>query len=684
MSGSTSHTENTRSSSFIPSETSAEHTGEHSQTYKYQPLSGPLVVRVAEVHQGEYGTPLTLALKETKLPDGGNGWAHPEYQTLSYEWGQSKRNTPINCDGKILLITKNLEAALQHLRPSDKPLSIWIDSICIDQENPSERSHQVSLMALIYKSSPRVNMWLGEENAVTQEGISMLGKLNDLYDQLKKRLKSSKSPNSWLDDSIMSTNHLKKILGEDAGIEEERQECWSAVDDILGRSYFERTWITQELLLSWNATVIIGTLQFPWRLLRNAALITKTCFCLPVNRESLSYWRVTGLAQAEKDLRRGAPFTITKLLQNARISCCRDARDMIYATYGMLQYPHGFISKAKAAAIGLPVPDYTKSVEQVYQDTAAAIITKTKDLGLFFNLQVPSMRSLSSMPTWVVDWSPNPQAWGQQKISGGEKAGAKVPVTPTALQKLLVVRAVPHAIAPIFPSTDISPITIAGRVLTAPGLSLGDVKWTSDPLRSESIVHSLAELQKTVDEKYENTFFDKYITDEPIIQALCKTILMGDNDAEAAQRGFDTTGTGGWTPMFESFFGTLVIDQMMKRMGEIPGIPERTFWLMCVKQTGAGLFLSAARSVANERFFQTDQLGLMGIGALDIKAGDRVVWLRGAYAPVVMRRVESGAMSGKGDFWEIVCEAYVHGAMENGDKIFEEGLCREWDTYKVV
>jgi hypothetical protein len=82
---------------------------------------------------------------------------------------------------------------------------------------------------------------------VTQEGISMLKKLDHLYDRRKKRLTASESPNAWLDDYIMSTNHLQRILGDDAGIEDERQECWSAVDDILGRSYFERTCITQEL-----------------------------------------------------------------------------------------------------------------------------------------------------------------------------------------------------------------------------------------------------------------------------------------------------------------------------------------------------------------------------------------------------------------------------------------------------
>ncbi len=224
----------------------------HDQPYTYQPISSDHAIRVATIQLGEYGSPLTITLREVELPRKGNGWAVPEYQTLSYEWGQDGRDRPIYCDGRILLITRNLEAALQRLRSTDEPLLIWMDSICIDQDNVAERSHQVSMMALIYKSSPRVNMWLGEENETTQEGISMLESLDKLYDQLKKRLKSRRSSESWLEDDIMSINYLRSILGDEAGIENEKPERWDALRDIMSRSYFERTWIAQEVLLSWK------------------------------------------------------------------------------------------------------------------------------------------------------------------------------------------------------------------------------------------------------------------------------------------------------------------------------------------------------------------------------------------------------------------------------------------------
>jgi len=40
---------------------------------------------------------------------------------------------------------------------------VWIDAICINQDNLDERSQQVSLMTDIYSKARRVIIWLGED-----------------------------------------------------------------------------------------------------------------------------------------------------------------------------------------------------------------------------------------------------------------------------------------------------------------------------------------------------------------------------------------------------------------------------------------------------------------------------------------------------------------------------------------
>ena len=109
------------------------------------------------------------------------------YEALSYVWGDSHERLPIYVDGDQLLITRNLYAALLRLRDHSFERMVWIDAICIDQENPEERGRQVQLMAKIYSNALCVIVWLGED----VEGTN--GALEDIRRAANKELiKSSR------------------------------------------------------------------------------------------------------------------------------------------------------------------------------------------------------------------------------------------------------------------------------------------------------------------------------------------------------------------------------------------------------------------------------------------------------------------------------------------------------------
>jgi len=60
-------------------------------------------------------------------------------------------------------VTVNLEAALRQLK--DKHITrIWVDAVCINQDDRQERSIQVRNMKQIYSKAERVIAWLGEES----------------------------------------------------------------------------------------------------------------------------------------------------------------------------------------------------------------------------------------------------------------------------------------------------------------------------------------------------------------------------------------------------------------------------------------------------------------------------------------------------------------------------------------
>jgi Heterokaryon incompatibility protein (HET) len=97
----------------------------------------------------------------------------PPFAALSYTWGDPALTSTIYLDGQPFLVRPNLHAALVILRmrllldyhthnKDDRLQFLWIDAICIDQENIQERSHQVNMMSSIYSSAFLVVVWLGE------------------------------------------------------------------------------------------------------------------------------------------------------------------------------------------------------------------------------------------------------------------------------------------------------------------------------------------------------------------------------------------------------------------------------------------------------------------------------------------------------------------------------------------
>ncbi|KAH9213642.1 heterokaryon incompatibility protein-domain-containing protein, partial [Leptodontidium sp. 2 PMI_412] len=139
---------------------------------------------------------------------------HTKYEALSYTWGDSLGDPQIILiNGKRFSVTKNLHSALQRLRNggSGKYRCLWIDSLCIDQSNGKERSHQVAIMGQIYQNSQRVLVWLGEHNSNSEKAIEFI------------------------------TNY-------------EASE-WHAVDHLFRRDYWVRTWIIQEIQLAKNVLV---------------------------------------------------------------------------------------------------------------------------------------------------------------------------------------------------------------------------------------------------------------------------------------------------------------------------------------------------------------------------------------------------------------------------------------------
>ena len=88
----------------------------------------------------------------------------PKYNALSYVWGDELNFSSIFYNEAEIPITLNLEAALKQFRDSKQEIALWVDSICINQEDMVEKAKQIQIMGDIYSKAEKVLIWFGSEN----------------------------------------------------------------------------------------------------------------------------------------------------------------------------------------------------------------------------------------------------------------------------------------------------------------------------------------------------------------------------------------------------------------------------------------------------------------------------------------------------------------------------------------
>jgi len=129
-------------------------------------------IRLLELAPGGPDDELIATLSTASLESS------PPYEALSYVWGDMTTPRSIRLQSSSFAITKNLEVALRGLRKVDQARTLWVDAICIDQDDLLERQAQVQLMKRIYSRSSRVLTWLGEEEEGDKELFDFLASLS--------------------------------------------------------------------------------------------------------------------------------------------------------------------------------------------------------------------------------------------------------------------------------------------------------------------------------------------------------------------------------------------------------------------------------------------------------------------------------------------------------------------------
>jgi Heterokaryon incompatibility protein (HET) len=214
------------------------------RSYTYKPLSQDAQTRVLEIYPSlDPHAPLSSALKPINI------LTDPLYHALSYAWGPRTLTEELYIDGddQPLMITPNLRDALQQLRLQVSVCRIWVDAICINQDDDDEKSAQIRFMGLIYRRASSVYIWLGKHERESQ--------------------------------LLKEVDQFSRTMMQDAPADT-LANARKAVDGLIALPWFGRRWVIQEGVSNSNTVVFCGSAGMQWIRLLKVSLYTAVLICV--------------------------------------------------------------------------------------------------------------------------------------------------------------------------------------------------------------------------------------------------------------------------------------------------------------------------------------------------------------------------------------------------------------------
>lgn len=317
------------------------------------------------------------------------------YFALSYVWGDNTITENILVNTVWLRVTINLAVALRQLRDAMAPSKsyLWVDAICINQHDISERASQVQLMGDIYRDALKVVSWIGSDADRCVEALSIL-----------KSMAKEVASLGQDDDHFDWLQRYPTLLEEKSDL----STIWDAFDHIWDRDYWKRTWVMQETVLAKEILIMCGPETVSWE---DILIVYKWANSIgSKERRRPSYikprlWRLF----ASQSIFNARPIVKSQLFRNMWhtpnsniteiglrvLDICRelqatDPRDKVYGLLGLTQ-------------VDL-IPDYAKPIRDVYIEAALKYL-QLSGLTRTLNQAGIDQGSKFRLPSWVPDWS---------------------------------------------------------------------------------------------------------------------------------------------------------------------------------------------------------------------------------------------------------------------------------------
>ncbi|KAI0113623.1 HET-domain-containing protein [Nemania sp. FL0031] len=577
-----------------------------------------------------------------------------EYETLSYCWGlQTTRHVKISVDGLDFLIAANLHAALLRLRHLDynRPKTLWIDAICINQSDLVEKSNQIILMGDIYSRSRRVIIWIGEHDALTEyafKGLTFMA----------SRFKTGEKFNYYDWKYVQRSTNSDGIVPRNP-VSLDALVSGAAFSALFSRPWFRRVWVIQEVVLPPQAVVVCGKFQIEWDLIAKAQGISKTNF--DVNNHLGTMLRFQAWPQ---DL---ADDIFCRVIMASHQEATKPV-DRIYGLLG-IDHIHNYQPIVKI--------DYKLDDIQIFEAFTRAYLERTGNLQVLAICRGCKDRGPSQefYPSWAIDPAyearKEPLACDQiswrftkwEAYPNGFKAGGSIPCNLIITGNSLGIQGFQFdTVAACSPVNNPGPPRYKTAATSAGGPFLG----SAAAFYSIYLKNGLSSWQSAL------SFCQFYIASKK----MCEDASIGGTYLPTGQTTLDAfwqvirgphipidhpNAKAGARKQFEDF------DEMLRRKaGGSVGVKASASIIRAILGNSTYMELFPLIGMTRHRRFFITENGYMGLGPRDTKAGDSVMLLQGHQAPILARATE-------GKHWKVVGDSYVHGVMEGS--VFNTGEC---------
>lgn len=541
---------------------------------------------------------------------------NPSYKALSYVWGSDQETLPISIDGKVYQVTVNCHAALQRLRLADEGVTLWIDSICINQQDVYEKSFQIVLMTDIYSFAEEVYVWLGHSGREKDA--------NDEPEEVKAitLIKDLAKSREIFDDS---EKFIKVCAGGDAA-----DSRWTALAKLFQHQWFERLWVQQEIVVAKRVKVLGLTYCIPWEYLAVAALAiehhVKIWDNVSDSPENLTWsnglkTRIGEVGHMnvirrcwpqwfyDRERRRLKEISLLQLLQHTRQYKCINPLDKCFAIFGLLG-AEGLYSFMLQTNYGL-------SVEELYAFASLYIIKTTTDLEVLClaGMGNHSVEADPKIPSWVVDWR-------QDGTKQPNRLDYRIYDAAPSVKKLLRTTFKVNL-----------DIALTGRSIDKVAIMLkedgGDL-WQSTGLTAWHQSHKrYPRTRETSSPEASWTLPTQDCTPE---EAWIRTVTADLGTVDGKERRLDKK-------QIEQISTALHIrDLSCEEIEKVfpKGDTDYDLWAPQIMKVGADFIRTASRATESRAFFITSK-GYMGIGPLAMKEDDIVCLFPGCRVPLLVR-----------------------------------------------